>query len=294
MSAIAASAALAWVARAAWAVVLVAGWTALDAAADEHKAVFAIVQVVAGLVWLLGVAALAFPSVATLTMARVTVPCSVIAGAALWVSGAPATASGITVVAAIIATVVVGSGEFGRAWVQSSAYGEEDRYPLRAPIGYLVGAVIAWTLAAGAATTAALLVAADRPWWALPGVAVAAAVSAWSWPRWQQLSRRWLVIVPIGLVIHDPVVLAETVMLPRNQVGRVALAPADTRALDLTGPAPGHAIEVSTTETVTAILAATPSKPTGNSIHLDALLVAPSRPGAALAAVADRRLGVKA
>ena len=42
--------------------------------------------------------------------------------------------------------------------------------------------------------------------------------------RWHQLSRRWLVFVPAGLVVHDPVVLAETLMVPRRQiVGRSRL-----------------------------------------------------------------------
>jgi hypothetical protein len=94
------------------------------------------------------------------------------------------------------------------------------------------------------------------------------------------------------LVIHDHLVLAETLMLRRAEIGRLHLAPAGTEAADLTGPAAGHAIEILTTESVTAIRAATPAKPTGTAIHLTACLVSPTRPGAALAAAGARRLPV--
>ena len=104
-------------------------------------------------------------------------------------------------------------------------------------------------------------------------------------PRWHRLSRRWLVVVPVGLVVHDPLVLGETLMLRRNEIGSVALARASTEAADLTGPAGGHAVEISTTQPVTAIFASTPSEPGGRAIHLTACLVAPTRPGRAIAAV---------
>ena len=88
--------------------------------------------------------------------------------------------------------------------------------------------------------------------------------------------------VPAGLVVHDPVVLADTLMLRTRQVGRIRLAPADTEAADLTGPASGYALEISTTESVSAVFAFTPSEPDGKAIHLTAVLVSPSRPGEAL------------
>ena len=112
------------------------------------------------------------------------------------------------------------------------------------------------------------------------------------WPRWHRLSRRWFVIVPIGVVIHDPLVLAETVMLRRQEIAGIRLAPAGTEAADLTGPASGHAIEVSTHEPTTVIFAATPKAPRGTAIHLRACLIAPSRPGQVLHGAMRRRLPV--
>jgi hypothetical protein len=106
------------------------------------------------------------------------------------------------------------------------------------------------------------------------------------------LSQRWFVVVPVGLVVHDHLVLAETMMLRRQEIRTLRLARADTEAADLTGPAAGHAVEIVTTEPVTAIRAARPSVPRGSAIHLTACLISPSRPGRALRAAGARQLPV--
>ena len=83
--------------------------------------------------------------------------------------------------------------------------------------------------------------------WVIGGVAAVVAV-ALTWlllPRFNALSRRWLVLVPAGVVVHDQVVLAETLMVSRSDVVGIELALAGTEAADFTGPAAGHAVEVS-------------------------------------------------
>ena len=155
------------------------------------------------------------------------------------------------------------SGEFGRLFVQASAYGDEERHPLRPPLGFAAVAVLAWMVCAGALITGPLLLAA-RAW--IPGaiLTVIAVVGMVTLPsRWHRLSRRWLVLVPAGLALHDPVVLGETLMLRRSEVAWIRLAPVDTDAADLTGPATGHAIEVGTEALVTALLAPTRQQPHG-------------------------------
>ena len=65
-----------------------------------------------------------------------------------------------------------------------------------------------------------------------------------------------------------------------------------------TGPgalaASGYAIEIATTESVTAVFAFTPAEPNGKAIHLRSFLIAPSRPGLALRSAAARGLPVDA
>ncbi len=127
--------------------------------------------------------------------------------------------------------------------------------------------------------------------WVLGAVClvVAAAGLALLPRRWHQLSRRWLVLVPAGIVVHDPVVLADTLMLPRRSIVAVALddlGAATQTAADLTGPTPGLAVEIRLGEAVTAVLAPTPAHRDGRTIHLTALVVSPTRPGAVVKAAA--------
>jgi len=235
---------------------------------------------------------MAIPAVVSLTAARIVVPLSIPVAVTTLAAGADALDGTLFVVSSLLATVLVLSAEFGRAFVQASAYGEEDRHLLRSPVAYGTASVVAWGFWA-AATIAAPLLLADGRWITGTIAAVAAlALVVFGWPRWNRLSARWFVIVPIGIVVHDSLVLGETLMLRRTELAALRLAPAGTEAADLTGPAAGHAIEISTNEPATVLLAATPKTPRGAVIHMRAGLVAPSRPGRALSAAADRRLPV--
>ena len=92
--------------------------------------------------------------------------------------------------------------------MQASAYGAERRFGLRPPLGYLIASAVSWLLTVAALIVAPLALAAAA--W-LPGVAglLVAVVGLLAGPRrWHQLTRRWLVLVPAGAVVHDPVVLA--------------------------------------------------------------------------------------
>lgn len=246
------------------------------------------VEVVLAALWLVGVGAMTVPSVRSLTALRITVPLAVPVAASVWIGGAEAVAGLTATAAALLAATVAGSAEVGRAFVQASAYGAEDRHVLRPPAAYAAAAGLSWVVTAAALTTGLQFVARQHPVVGAVVLLGGAATAAWSVPRWHRLSRRWLVVVPAGLVVHDHLVLAETLMIPRHDVAAVGLALAGTDAADLTGPAGGHAVEITTHEPVTAVLAGTPDRPGGRAIHLTACLVAPSRPGRALAAATRR------
>ncbi len=284
---------LPWALRLAWVGVLVFGAASIDSATDSSSgAVHSTAIWAGGAVWLIGVAAMAIPAVASLTATRVIVPVALPAAFTCWALGAHAVDAALFVGVAAISTVIAFSGELGRAFVQASAYGDEDRHLLRPPAAYLLAVVLTWAVWAAALLSGPLLLATGS--WILGGslTALATMLGIWAWPRWHRLSRRWLVTVPIGIVIHDHLVLAETLMLRRQEIATVRLAPSDTQAADLTGPASGHAVEIVAVEPVTVIFAATPKEPRGKVIHLTACLISPTRPGRALAAIGARRLPI--
>jgi hypothetical protein len=280
---------VAWALRLGWVVTAVVGASAIEAAVDDRSAaVRSTVGIAAFTGWVVGVAAMAIPSTIGLTATRAVVPGSVVVAAEVAVEGAPGGLAAGFFAAAVVTTVVALSGELGLTFVQASAYGDEQRFPLRPPVGFGIAAVVSWAAWFASIGAAPLLLAA-RSWIVGLLVAALAVLGTVLLPgRWHRLSVRWFVVVPAGLVLHDPVVLAETLMLRRAQVAAVRLAPADTGAADLTGPASGHAIEVATTEPVTAVFAPTPREPRGRAVHLTAFLAAPTRPGRALVAAAAR------
>jgi hypothetical protein len=226
------------------------------------------------------------PAVATLTAVRVIVPGALAVTVACLAFGADAGEVLALGIPAAVAAVLAGAAETGSAYVQASAYGDERRMLLRPPLGYLAASVVSWAIWVAALLTAPLAWAA-RAWLLAAVTTVVAASATWLLPRrWHQLSRRWLVAVPAGLVVHDPVVLGDTLMLPRAQVRSIGLAELGagaTEAVDLTGPTPGLAVEIRLGETITAVLARRPGETQGRAVRLAALLVAPSRPGAVLA-----------
>jgi hypothetical protein len=284
---------LPWMLRITWIAVAAVGWPAMSSALDGRTdRVETVAMAGAIVVWVAGVVAMAVPATTALTAVRVIVPLAPLAGLATLVGGGDTANGAELAIVGMLSTLIAMSGDLGKLFVQASAYGDEERHPLRPPLGYAIAALVAWVLWAAAVLTGPLLLAAGT--W-IPGaiVTVLAVIATVMLPRrWHQLSRRWLVLVPAGLALHDPVVLGETLMLRRSEIVRIRLAPADTDAADLTGPATGNAIEVGTATAVTALLAPTRQHPRGRALHLTAFLTSPTRPGRTLRAAAKRRLPV--
>jgi hypothetical protein len=184
----------------------------------------------------------------------------------------------------VIHVSIVASATTGRAFVQASAYGDEQRFPLRLPATFIAPLVLLWSVWAAITLGSIVLLAAGNWWIAAPLLVVAVAATITVLPRVHRLTKRWLVVVPAGLVVHDPVVLSETLLVASANLRTVTLAIEGTQAADLTGPSAGHALEVTLTDLVTVLLPPTRRQPAGRAIHVQSFLVAPSRPGLALAA----------
>jgi hypothetical protein len=173
------------------------------------------------------------------------------------------------------------------ALVDGSSYGAERRFCLRTPTVLLAGpAPLASVVVAGSVAGAPLLLAAGQ--WVAGAVVAAIAIVAVRVlvPAVHQLARRWIVLVPAGLVVHDPLVMTDAVLLPRRMIASLAPAPAtvEGRATDLTGGAAGLALELRLKEPVTVV----PRWPrrAAAPVHTDDLLFTPRRPGAVVSAMA--------
>ncbi|MEI6400838.1 MAG: hypothetical protein WCP59_01505 [Actinomycetota bacterium] len=286
--------AIVWLARLAWLLLAVVGGAGFGQALTTHsRAVQLVGTTVLWIGWAIVALALAVPSTMGLTAARTLTPTALVASIVAAIAADSAgTAAVVAVATSAVATACVLTGEFGQSFVQASAYGDEQRFLLRPPVAPGAAVAVAWVpLCAGLLTAPLLLAARDWVWGVL--VAVPTVVLAWLGARsFHRLSRRWVVIVPAGLVVHDQVVLADTVMFRHAEIARIGLALADTGAADCTGPASGHAVEVQLHDSATLVYAPTRSTPNGRAIHATALLVAPTRPGRLLQAAGARGLPV--
>ncbi len=173
---------------------------------------------------------------------------------------------------------------------QGSAYGAEERFPLKPPVAWWPALLVSWCVLA-AATIVGVVLAANAQWVGGGVVLVLTGAAAWYvGPRFHLMSRRWLVVVPAGMVVHDPLLLIENALFRSTTLTAVHLAPPTTEAADLTGGTPGLAIEIVVRDMETIVMTAGRHEPRGKAIHASSVLVAPSRPGRALAAAAGATL----
>lgn len=280
---------LTWATRLAWLALALAGpayGSALEGAGGAVEVV-ASVGLFAG--WGAVLLALFVPSTVSLTTVRLVTPLAPITSLMAMAAGADTVVAVVGLVLGLVTVALTASAEFGEAFVQASAYGAERRLPLRPPGPVVPVVVVLWLVVAASLVAGPLLVA-DADGVSIGGLVLCAVAVGGGWliaDRSHRLTRRWLVVVPAGLVVHDPYVLADTVMLRRPQVRSVMLAPADTEAADLTGGALGPAIEVGLADMETVVLAADRAHPGGRALHVRSMLVSPSRPGRAMRAWVD-------
>ena len=283
---------LPWLVRAAWGVLPFTMGPALAAALhDRSRPVQVVASVVLWAVWSVVLVATLAPHPVGLTALRSAAPAALAAATVATASrNGPSLSMAASVATAGLATVVVFLPETGALFVNGPAYPNERRLPLRVPGPLVLGIVPgAWALAVGAPAAGLLLLAAGL--W-LPGAIVLALgmpVSAALYRSLHALSRRWVVFVPAGMVLHDPLALTDPVLFHRKGIEALRPAPAGTDSLDLTQGAPGLALELVLREEATLMLAQPRNRP-GRSVTVERLLFTPTRPGAVLREAGARRV----
>ncbi len=278
-----------WGPRTLWLAVGAGGAWSIGAALDGRSAAArTTVMIGAWLVWGVGVVALVVPSTLALTVMRMASALACGAAVLSWIEGASPIRGAVFVACALICGFLVGGAGFGQQCVQASAYGDERRFLLRPPAAFLPPIAVAGAAWVVAVLAAPLLLASGRWILGIAAAIAAALLTVLLLPRFNVLARRWLVFVPAGVVVHDPVVLGETLMVPRVEFASIDLALEGTEAADFTGPASGHAVEIRLRSMGNALLAPTKAAPRGTALHVQSFIIAPTRPGLVLRTSRDR------
>ena len=281
-----------WMVRIAWVLLALVPAPVGDAVAASGRTAQVVFTLTAWLVWAVGVGAVAWLSPVSLTAIRSLAPLAVVGlvvatlsrpglaeAAVLW----PLVAVALGVVAAFGAFLP----DYAAAHVQASAYGAEIRLPLRVPVPQIAPMVLAWVLAVGS-VAAFLFALAGEVWWLAACFVVVAGLFVWvAATRLHRFARRWLVLVPAGVVVHDHLLLAETFMVKASAVTSVRIAESPGEALDLSGVTRGALLLVSMREAENLALSPYLARMLGtlDAVHVRSYAVAPTLAGHALAAL---------
>ena len=229
--------------------------------------------------WIAVAIALLVPSPLSATVVHAISPLAVIC-AALAVN-APA------LFAALVAFIVLRSAVLMDHMVQGGSYGQEQRFALRTPVPFMAPVVLAWVLLMGTVFGSTFLLATQQWWTAAPLCVLGVGALALLPQRLHRLSRRWLVIVPSGLVVHDHLVLAETVMSPRNKIASLAIVETQSDSADFTGGVLGPRLAIELRESDKIVLSKITARTLGTTeaLHVQSFHIAPRRINAVRAAL---------
>ena len=146
------------------------------------------------------------------------------------------------------------SALLGDVMINGSAYGSEKRFILKPPTFMLFTYLaIIWGLFIVLSITTIQLLIQNN----LIGYLTLITVSALGFfggKILHQFSRRWLVFVPAGFVIHDPLFLNNSVLFKRNNIEHLTtsgIRTIDDETIDLTGGSSGLSSSLKTKEEIT-------------------------------------------
>jgi hypothetical protein len=281
-----------WCARLSWALLpLTAGAELTDALDEWSTAPATVATVLLWSAWVGGLVALLAPRPWGLTLLRVVAPAAMLT-TIFAASATSAALAALAIASASIAAVLALSPPVARACANALAYGDEQRFPLRVPLPLLVAPVpVAVALVALGVVAGPLLLADGRL--VLGGLAVLVGVplAAFLARALHALSRRWLVFVPAGVVIVDPLTLMDPVLLRREQVRDISAGERGPRldeALDLRLGSRAHSLTIGLQEAVT--FGRRVGRVDGALVDADIVLVAPTRIPALLETARSRRI----
>ena len=229
-----------------------------------------------------------------LTVMRIVVPAALPALLVANSSGNISIASLALAIAHVAAACVLALlPETGNAMVDGLSYGDERRFLLRAPGAVLLGPLpVVWALVVLGVVSGPLLIASEN--WVIGIVltGVGWPVAVLGFRSLHQLTRRWVVFVPNGFVIHDYLAAREPFLLRRQDLSSLGPAAADLDTgdadlIDISQLAPGPVLQVALHGEVEVVPR---GRGTSEVRVVKSVLFSPTRPGAVQREARSRNL----
>jgi hypothetical protein len=284
--------------RVVWlALPLTAGFAAADALDEWRAAPRVVGAVLLFLAWGAGLVALLAPRPMGLTIVRVVAPALFVVAVVLVVTADVSTLAAVgAIVGTFVAAVLVADPAVALAAAAGVAYGDERRYPLRVPPALYLGPVPAARAVAAAGVAAGPLLLADEELVLGVLALVVGLPLAWlAFRSLQTLVLRWLVLVPAGIALVDPMTLADPVLYVRRTIRGVRERPGTAAVgatdVDLRLGATLGTVVLETDGTVDLVRSARGSRPS-ETRHPTAVLLAVAGRRDLLEQAAARRTAV--
>ena len=284
-----------WLLRAAWITLPLTAAPALIAGVRNWSTAEQVVA--AALCWIaygVGLVAVLAPRPAGLTILRVLAPALLVAVIVAVGSGQPSTLAAVGGLAGtVVAAVLAADSDFAIASANAVAYGDEQRYPLRVPPALFVGPLpaVRALVVAGVIVGPLLMAGTDYLAGAI-AVVVGLPLAVLAGRALHRLSRRWLVLVPAGVVVVDRMSLVENTLFPREHIQLLRAFPGDESpgtALDLRMGATLGSLLATFDEPAELVLAARPGTD-ARTVNAPAIVIAVARRADMLAGAARRRV----
>jgi hypothetical protein len=283
-----------WTARVAWIVLpFTTGAAFGDLIQPWARAPETAAEALLWAAWFTGLIALFAPRPWGFTLLRVVAPCvTALAVASAWSTRWPIAV--LAIASASFALPASLSSAVAHACAASTAYGPERRFPLRVPLSLLAGPVpVSVALVAAGIASGPLLLANGNIVAGIAALIVGVPIVGALARSLSALDHRWLVLVPAGLVVVDPLTFPDPVLLPREHIDSLRRVPLDWPGPDhdpseilVGGPGP---LVVRCRETGTFLRRSGRGRAT---VEADRLRVSPLRPAAVLRAAGAHRITV--
>jgi len=281
-----------WTARIAWIALPITTGSALGETFQSwSRAPEAVAALLVWLAWFAGLVALLTLRPWGFTILRVAAPAAAaLAIASAW--SAPAATATLAIGSTLLALVSALSSAVAHACAASTAYGPERRFPLRVPTTLLVAPLpVSVAIVAGAIACGPLLLANGQVGAGVVAVVVGAPLVLVLGRALTSLDHRWIVLVPAGLVVVDPLTFPDPVLLPREHIASLRRVPRAASDRDASTVLVGGAgpVLITCTEPGSFLRRAGRGQVT---VETDRLRVTPLRPAAVLAAAGAHRITV--
>jgi hypothetical protein len=283
-----------WTARVAWIVLPLTSGAALgDVIEPWARAPETVAAILLWAAWFAGLVALLSPKPWGFTTLRVVAPAALtISVTSVW--SAPGATAALTIVFAAIAVATALSSQVAHACAASTAYGPEQRFPLRVPVSLIAGPLPVSVVVVAAGIASGPLLLANRDYIAgAIALVVAIPIVAALIRSLVALDQRWIVLVPAGLVVVDPLTFPDPVLLPREHIASLVRIPTRAHAggrdgteILVGGPGP---LLLTCREPGTFLRRSGRGR---TSVEADRLRLTPLRPSLVLAAAGAHRIAV--